>query len=75
MGSIWWATPALDPKSTAGGKPCPAPAFDSHGWTGKDRQHWSSLYLTAYYLLTGKHWALREIQNEVQLYLAASWNM
>lgn len=53
------------------GKPCPEPAFEKHGWSGKDRQHWSSLYLTGYYLLTGKHWALREIQNEVQIYLAA----
>lgn len=53
------------------GKPCPVPRFESHGWSGKDRQHWSSLYLTAFYLLTGKHWALREIENEVQLYLAA----
>ncbi|MDP6930293.1 MAG: hypothetical protein QF412_11385 [Planctomycetota bacterium] len=52
------------------GKPCPAPKFESHGWTGKDRQHWSSNYLASYHLLTGKHWALREIENEVELYLA-----
>lgn len=53
------------------GKPCPAPKLEAHDWTGKDRQHWSSLYLTGFYLLTGKHWALREIENEVQIYLAA----
>lgn len=52
------------------GKPCPAPRFESHGWTGKDRQHWSSNYAAAFYLLTGKHWMLRELENEVQLYLA-----
>jgi hypothetical protein len=52
------------------GKPCPEPKYDTHGWTGKDRQHWSSNYLCAYYLLTGKHWALREIENEVRLFLA-----
>ncbi|MHC4921957.1 MAG: hypothetical protein ACYTKC_20515 [Planctomycetota bacterium] len=52
------------------GKPCPEPKYDTHGWTGKDRQHWSSNYLCAFYLLTGKHWALREIQNEVRLFMA-----
>lgn len=52
------------------GKPCPVPNFETHGWTGKDREHWSSNYLCAFYLLTGKHWALREIENEVQLYLS-----
>src|SRR5262249_2420212 len=26
-------------------------------------------YLCGYYLLTGKHWALREIENEVQIFL------
>ncbi len=52
------------------GKPCPAPEFESHGWTGKDRQHWSSLNLAAYALLTGAHWARREIENEIRLYLA-----
>ncbi|MEE9127883.1 MAG: hypothetical protein V3U11_12150, partial [Planctomycetota bacterium] len=52
------------------GKPCPEPKSDTHGWKAKDRQHWSSNYLCAFYLLTGKHWALREIQNEVQLVLA-----
>ncbi|MCK5940422.1 MAG: hypothetical protein KAI24_00525 [Planctomycetes bacterium] len=52
------------------GKPHPEPAFDSHGWTGKDRQHWSSNYLSAYALLTGAHWARRELENEARLYLA-----
>jgi hypothetical protein len=52
------------------GKPCPVPRFPSNGWKGKDRQHWSSNYLCGYYLLTGSHWALREIENEVQLFLA-----
>lgn len=52
------------------GKPCPEPGFETHGWFGKDRQHWSSLYLCGYYLLTGAPWARLEIDNEVQLYLA-----
>lgn len=52
------------------GKPCPEPKYDTHGWTGKDRQHWSSNYLCGFYLLTGSHWALREIQNEARLFLA-----
>lgn len=51
------------------GKPVPEPPFESHGWTGKDREHWSSNSLGAFALLTGAHWARRELQNEVQLYL------
>ena len=46
------------------------PPFDNHGWTGKDRQHWSSNFLGAFALLTGAHWARLELQNEVRLYLA-----
>lgn len=52
------------------GKPAPEPRYENHGWTGKDRQHWSTNYLGAYTLLTGAHWARRELQNDVQLYLA-----
>jgi hypothetical protein len=52
------------------GKPHPEPPSESHGWTGKDRQHWSSNYLAAYALLTGAHWARRELENEARLYLA-----
>ncbi len=52
------------------GKPVPEPAFDSHGYTGKDREHWSSNYLGAYALLTGAHWARDELANEARLYLA-----
>ncbi len=52
------------------GKPVPEPALRSHGWTGKDREHWSSNALGAFALLTGSHWARRELQNEVQLHLA-----
>jgi hypothetical protein len=52
------------------GKPVPEPQFDCHGWTGKDRQHWSNNYLGAFALLTGAHWARRELENEVTLYLA-----
>ena len=51
------------------GKDCPPPKYETNGWRGKDRQHWSSNYLTGYYLLTGSHWALRELENEVQLFL------
>ncbi len=52
------------------GKPVPQPRFTTHGWTGKDRQHWSSNYLSAFALLTGAHWARRELENEARLYLA-----
>lgn len=52
------------------GKPLPEPSFQRHGWTGKDRQHWSSNHLGAYALLTGEHWARRELENEARLYLA-----
>jgi len=52
------------------GKPFPEPPFETHGWTGKDRQHWSDNYLGAFAQLTGAHWARRELQNEVQLYLS-----
>ena len=52
------------------GKPHPEPAHETHGWTGKDRQHWSSNYLSAFALLTGSHWARRELENEARLFLA-----
>ena len=52
------------------GKPHPPPPFQSHGWTGKDRQHWSSNHLGAFALLSGAHWARRELQHEIQLYLS-----
>jgi len=52
------------------GKPVPEPKFTSHGWTGKDREHWSSNCLGAFALLTGAHWARLELQNEARLYLA-----
>lgn len=52
------------------GKPCPAPRFESHGWRGKDRQHWSSNNLCGAYLLSGEPWLRREIEHEIQLFLA-----
>lgn len=52
------------------GKPVPEPRFETHGWTGKDREHWSSLYLAAFALLTGSHWAREELRNEARLYVA-----
>jgi hypothetical protein len=51
------------------GKPAPEPRFERHGWSGKDREHWSSNYLGAYALLTGEHWAIDELRVETQLYL------
>lgn len=45
--------------------------FETHGWKGKIRSHWSSNTLCAYYLLTGCPQALLEIRNEIRLYLAA----
>ncbi|MEC7582781.1 MAG: hypothetical protein VYE77_00555 [Planctomycetota bacterium] len=52
------------------GKPHPPPSYSKHGWTGKDRQHWSSNYIGAYAQLTGAHWARREFEHEAQLYLS-----
>jgi hypothetical protein len=52
------------------GKPAPEPPFETHGWGGKDRQHWSSNYLGAFAQLTGAHWARRELLHEVQLFLS-----
>jgi hypothetical protein len=52
------------------GKPTTPPRHETHGWTGKDRQHWSSNYLSAYALMTGAHWARRELENEARLFLA-----
>lgn len=52
------------------GKPVPEPRFSTHGWTGKDREHWSSNYLSAFALLTGAHWARAELANEARLYVA-----
>jgi hypothetical protein len=44
--------------------------WDPYGWTGKDREHWSSNYICAFALLTGAHWARLELENEARLYLA-----
>jgi hypothetical protein len=52
------------------GKPHPEPRFETSGWSGKDREHWSSNNLGAFALLTGAHWARLELQNEIRLYLA-----
>jgi len=52
------------------GKPHPEPRHQTHGWSGKDRQHWSSNYLGAFALLSGAHWARRELEHEAQLYLS-----
>ncbi len=52
------------------GKPCPEPRFERNGWGGKDREHWSTNYAAGYYLLTGAPWLRRELENEVQLFLA-----
>ncbi len=52
------------------GKPAPEPPFEANGWTGKDREHWSSNTLGAFALLTGSHWARDELANEARLYLA-----
>jgi hypothetical protein len=52
------------------GKPAPEPPFDSHGWTGRDREHWSVNTLGAYALLTGAHWARSELANDARLYRA-----
>jgi hypothetical protein len=51
-------------------KPVPEPSFEAHGWSGKDREHWSTNTLGAYAQLTGAYWARHELQNDIQLYLA-----
>src|SRR5690606_39163750 len=54
-------------------KPDPHPSGrdKTHGWTGKDHEHWSSLTLAAAYLLTGSHSLRMEVDNEIELYLAS----
>lgn len=52
------------------GKTDPQAPHETHGWTGKDREHWSSATMSAFALLTGAHWARAELQNEARLYLA-----
>ena len=52
------------------GKTDPKAPHETHGWTGKDREHWSSSTMTAFALLTGAHWARSELANESRLYLA-----
>lgn len=52
------------------GKPADEGRYETHGWTGKDRQHWSSNYLSAFALLSGAWWPRVELENEVRLYLA-----
>ena len=52
------------------GKPHPEPRYETHGWTGKDREHWSTNVLGAYTQLTGAHWARVEMQHEITAYLA-----
>jgi hypothetical protein len=42
---------------------------ETHGWTGKDREHWCSQTMAAFALLTGAHWARAELANEARLYL------
>lgn len=52
------------------GKTDPKAPHETHGWTGKDREHWSSATMSAFALLTGAHWARAELRNEARLYLA-----
>ncbi|MBK8975808.1 MAG: hypothetical protein IPM29_07765 [Planctomycetes bacterium] len=42
----------------------------THGWTGKDDEHWSSLTLSAAYMLTRSHSLRMELDNEAELYLS-----
>lgn len=55
------------------GKPGPGPDMReaAHGWFGKDHEHWSSLVLSAAYLLTGSHSLRMELDNEAELFLAS----
>ncbi len=52
------------------GKPFPPATVQANGWQGRDGQHWSSLTLSATYLLTGSHSLRHEMENEAQLYIA-----
>jgi hypothetical protein len=51
------------------GKTDPKAPHETHGWTGKDREHWCSQTMAAFALLTGAHWARAELANEARLYL------
>ncbi|MEO0478517.1 MAG: hypothetical protein AAF196_03465 [Planctomycetota bacterium] len=55
------------------GKPHPdyAPTSITHGWTGKDGEHWSSIALSSAYLLTASESLLRELDHEAELYQAS----
>ncbi len=53
------------------GKPCPRPRYETNGWKGKDREHWSTNYMGSFALLTASPSAVLEMRNETQLYLAA----
>jgi hypothetical protein len=52
------------------GKPFPEPWPETHGWGGRDNQHWSSLTLAAGYLLTRSYSLEMDIETQVELYLA-----
>lgn len=52
------------------GKPHPEPRYQTHGWSGKDREHWSTNVMGAYTQLTGAHWARVEMEHEITSYLA-----
>lgn len=51
-------------------KPFPPASLNSHGWHGRDWQHYSVNTLAAAYLLTASPSLLREFEHRVQLYLA-----
>lgn len=65
---LWDSRPDSRISRTLRGKTRTYTAADGHGWYGRDRQHWSACYLTAYALLTSDRWALDESDH-----LAETW--
>jgi hypothetical protein len=51
------------------GKPWPQPEFTTHGWMGKDNQHWSSNILNAAFALTGSNLLKECLQAELECLL------
>lgn len=51
------------------GKPCPEPSFETHGWGGKDRQHFSMNGLLAALSLTGSHALRMLVDDNIETFL------
>jgi hypothetical protein len=69
-GRVHWST-SVSPDRLGKPQPEVSPSGRTHGWTGKDLEHWSSLTLSSAYLLT-RSWSLREeLETEAEMYLSS----